>query len=130
MDRLNETGAAGALRERFANERPVLGICLGLQLALQTSEEDGGVTGIGLLEGEVYRLHEERVPRLGWALVEPWNEAYYFAHSYAARTPHGVATSEGITVAVEAGSFLGVQFHPEKSGPAGLEFLARCLSLA
>ncbi|HUX05077.1 MAG TPA: imidazole glycerol phosphate synthase subunit HisH [Acidimicrobiales bacterium] len=129
MAHLNQTGAAEALRDRFVNDRPVLGICLGLQLAMDSSEEDGGVAGIGLVEGEVYRLHEDRVPRLGWAMVEPWNEAYYFAHSYAPRTSHGVATSEGITVAVEAGSFVGVQFHPEKSGPAGLEFLERCLSL-
>ena len=130
MDHLNATGAAEALRERFSLGRPVVGICLGLQLALESSEEDGGVTGIGLLEGEVYRLHEDRVPRLGWAMVDPWDEAYYFAHSYAARSAHGVATSDGITVAVENGPFLGVQFHPEKSGRAGLEFLERCLSLA
>jgi glutamine amidotransferase len=61
-------------------------------------------------------------------MVEPWGEAYYFAHSYAAECPDGVATSEGVTVAVERGPFLGVQFHPEKSGPAGLAFLERCLS--
>ena len=130
MAHLDETGVAGALRERFAAGDPLLGICLGLQLALQSTEEDGGVAGLGLLEGRVTRLVAPRVPRLGWALVEPWGEAYYFAHSFAAASPHATATSDGITVAVAAGSFVGVQFHPEKSGPAGLEFLERCLTPA
>ncbi len=129
MDHLTTTGAARALRERFMAGRPILGICLGMQLALEHSDEDGGVEGIGLLPGSVQRMTQGRVPRLGWAHVEPWGEAYYFAHSYAATSPAGTATSEGVTVAVERGSFRGVQFHPEKSGPAGLAFLERCLSL-
>jgi glutamine amidotransferase len=101
-----------------------------MQLALETSEEDGGVTGLGLLPGYVRRLHTDRVPRLGWAIVDPWGDAYYFAHSYAAQSVDGVATSDGITVAVRRGSFFGVQFHPEKSAEAGLTFLEQCLSLA
>jgi imidazole glycerol-phosphate synthase subunit HisH len=128
MAHLESTGAAGALRDRFNAGAPILGICLGMQLALEHSDEDGGVDGIGLLSGTVRLITEGRVPRLGWANVEPWGEAYYFAHSYAAQCPDGVATSEGVTVAVEHGSFLGVQFHPEKSGTAGLTFLERCLS--
>ena len=130
MEHLNATGAATALRTRFAAGAPMLGICLGLQLALQASDEDGGVDGLGLLPGYVRRLQTARVPRLGWALVEPWGEAYYFAHSYAAQSPDVIATSEDVVAAVRSGSFLGVQFHPEKSGVAGLNFLERCLSLA
>ena len=130
MSHLRETGAALALVERVAADGPVLGICLGLQLALESSEEDGGVRGLGLIEGEVTRLREGRVPRLGWEIVEPWGEAFYFAHSYAATTPYATASADGVTAAVEHGSFLGVQFHPEKSGPAGLDFLSSCLSLA
>jgi imidazole glycerol-phosphate synthase subunit HisH len=129
MDHLRSTGAATALRDRFEFGSPILGICLGMQLALEHSDEDGGVDGIGLLRGSVRLMTEGRVPRLGWATVEPWGDAYYFAHSYAATSPDGVATSEGVTVAVERGAFLGVQFHPEKSGSAGLAFLERCLSL-
>jgi glutamine amidotransferase len=128
MDHLDSTGAAQALRDRFESGASILGICLGMQLALEHSDEDGGVDGIGLLHGNARLMTEGRVPRLGWAMVEPWGEAYYFAHSYAAECPDGVATSEGVTVAVERGSFLGVQFHPEKSGAAGLTFLERCLS--
>ena len=130
MEHLNETGAADALRERFAAGAPTLGICLGLQLALEQSDEDGGVSGLGLLPGHVRRLGAERVPRLGWAVVEPWGEAYYFAHSFAADSPDQTATSEGVTAAVRRGSFFGVQFHPEKSGAAGLDFLEQCLYLA
>jgi glutamine amidotransferase len=128
MEHLESTGAARALRDRFDTGRSILGICLGMQLALEHSDEDGGVDGIGLLPGSVHLMSERRVPRLGWAPVEPWGDAYYFAHSYAAESPDAVATSEGVTVAVERGAFLGVQFHPEKSGTAGLAFLERCLS--
>ncbi len=130
MEHLESTGAVQALRDRFESGDPILGICLGMQLALEHSDEDGGVDGIGLLSGSVHLLTEGRVPRLGWAPVEPWGDAYYFAHSYAAHSPDAVASSEGVTVAIERGAFLGVQFHPEKSGTAGLAFLERCLSPA
>jgi imidazole glycerol-phosphate synthase subunit HisH len=130
MAHLDQTGASTALRERFAQDGPVLGICLGLQLALESSEEDGGVDGLALIPGRVRRLVAGRVPRLGWAIVEPWGEAYYFAHSYVAESPDSVATSDGVCAAVRRGSFLGVQFHPEKSGAAGLDFLDQCLCLA
>jgi glutamine amidotransferase len=70
------------------------------------------------------------VPRIGWATVQPSGDAFYFAHSYAAETPATTARSEGVAAVAERGSFLGVQFHPEKSGPAGARFLQRCLSRA
>ncbi|HLF68866.1 MAG TPA: imidazole glycerol phosphate synthase subunit HisH [Gaiellaceae bacterium] len=127
MAGLREAGLDEALRARVDVGRPTLGICLGLQLALEWSEEDGGVEGLGLLPGRAVRLREGRVPRIGWAPVEPSGEAFYFAHSYAAETPAAVARSEGIVAVAEAGSFLGVQFHPEKSGPAGAGFLEACL---
>jgi glutamine amidotransferase len=130
MVHLRETGADEALRRRFAGDEFTLGICLGMQLAVERTDEDGGVDGLGLLEGRVRRVDAPRVPRIGWATVEPWGETYYFAHTYALDAPDAVATSEGICAAVRRGAFLGVQFHPEKSGPAGMEFLERCLSLA
>ena len=126
MDGLGD--AADLLRQRVADGRAVLGICLGLQLALDESEEDGGVAGLGLVPGRAVRLRDGRVPRIGWAPVEPGGETYWFAHSYACETDATVATSEGLAAIVRSGSFLGVQFHPEKSGAAGARFLERCLS--
>jgi glutamine amidotransferase len=128
MRRLRERGLDEALRGRVEAGGPTLGICLGLQLALEESDEDGGVPCLGLLPGKAVRLQADRVPRMGWAPVEPLGEAFYFAHSYAAETAAATARSEGVVAAAEDGSFLGVQFHPEKSGPAGARFLARCLS--
>jgi len=128
MAGLRERGLDDALRERVAVGGPTLGICLGLQLALEESEEDGGVAGLGILAGRAVRIAEGRVPRIGWARVEPSGEAFYFAHSYAAETSAATASSEGIVAIAEAGSFLGVQFHPEKSGAAGARMLERCLS--
>jgi imidazole glycerol phosphate synthase glutamine amidotransferase subunit len=125
---LRERRLDQALRMRVARGGPTLGICLGLQLALERSDEDGGVEGLGLLPGGAVLLREGRVPRIGWAPVEPGGEAYYFAHSYAAETPAASARSEGFVAEARFGSFVGVQFHPEKSGAAGARFLKRCLS--
>ena len=119
-----------ALRERVAVGKPTLGICLGLQLALESSDEDGGVPGLALLPGRAVRLRRGRIPRIGWAPVDPGGEEFYFAHSFAAETPAATATSEGVVAAAESGSFLGLQYHPEKSGRAGARFLERCLSPA
>jgi glutamine amidotransferase len=129
MSGLRRHGLDEALRERAAAGSPILGICLGLQLALDESEEDGGVTGLGLVPGRAVRLRSGRIPRIGWAELDGGGETYWYAHSYAAETPAAVATSEGLTAIVEHGPFVGVQFHPEKSGAAGARFLAeRCLS--
>ncbi len=130
MDGLRERGTDDVLRARHAAGQAILGICLGLQLALDESEEDGGVAGLGLVPGRAVRLQGGRVPRIGWAHVEPGGETYWFAHSYAAETAATTATSEGVAAVVESGSFTGVQFHPEKSGAAGARFLEQCLSRA
>jgi glutamine amidotransferase len=131
LDGLRRSGHDDALRERFATGRPILGICLGLQLMLEETEEDGGVRGLGLVPGKAVRLREGRVPRIGWADVGD-RGAFYFAHSYAAETPLATEWSEGIVAEVRDGPFLGCQFHPEKSGPVGARYLeeALCLSRA
>ena len=130
MDELRRQGIDETLRARVRDGRAVLGICLGLQLALEHSEEDGGVEGLGLLPGRARRLREGRVPRIGWAPVDPLRDTFYFAHSFAADTSAATAWSEGCVAEARSGTFLGVQFHPEKSGAAGARYLERCLSPA
>jgi imidazole glycerol phosphate synthase glutamine amidotransferase subunit len=122
MGGLEQSGHDVALKARFEAERPILGICLGLQLALEKSEEDGGVEGLGLIPGRSVRLQEGRVPRMGWAEVGD-RGAFYFAHSYAADTPCATEWSEGIVAEARLGSFIGCQFHPEKSGALGARYL-------
>ena len=129
MDGLRERGHDVALQARLAAGRPVLGICLGLQLALDETEEDGGVTGLGLVPGRAVRLTEGRVPRMGWAQVDD-GEAFYFAQSYAAVSSAATAWSEGMVAEVRSGAFIGCQFHPEKSGAAGARYLEEVVSLS
>jgi imidazole glycerol phosphate synthase glutamine amidotransferase subunit len=129
MEGLRERGHDVALRERFEQDRPIFGICLGLQLALDWTDEDGGVEGLGLVPGRASHLLEGRVPRMGWADVDE-RGAFYFAHSYAAETTHATAWSEGVVAEVRFRSFIGCQFHPEKSGTLGATYLEETLSLS
>ena len=132
---------ADALRERVAGSRPVLGICVGLQLLFEESEEGG--SGLGLLRGEVRRVRARTVPHMGWnalavtrtsPLLDGLDGAdVYFAHSYAAVPSDDVATAlvdhdGSLVAAVESGAVAGVQFHPERSGAAGARFLANVLA--
>jgi glutamine amidotransferase len=144
MERLRELGLDELLRERVAAETPVLGICLGLQLAFERSSELGGADGLGLIPGEVHRLRATtlKLPHIGWNEVRfakraspltvglPQSCAFYHVHSFAAEPADeadvlGVADYGGpFVTAVERGSFYGVQFHAEKSSAAGLRLLA------
>ena len=132
---------ADALRERFERERPILGICVGMQMFFGESEEGG--CGLGLLSGAVRRLRAKRVPHMGWnsltltrpsRLLDGLDGAdVYFAHSYAAE-PDGAVTvakvdHEGpVAAGVESGPLAGVQFHPERSGHAGARVLENALA--
>jgi glutamine amidotransferase len=131
---------ADALRERAAGSRPTLGICVGMQLLFEESEEGG--RGLGLLAGPVRRLEARRVPHMGWnalaltrpsALLDGLDGAdVYFAHSYAVAPRDGVGVAEvehdgPLVAAVEAGAVAGVQFHPERSGAAGARLLESAL---
>lgn len=134
-------GLDDALRGRAAAGRPTLGICVGMQLLFEESEEGG--RGLGLLAGRVRRLRARRVPHMGWnalavhqpsVLLDGLDGAdVYFAHSFAvepadprlavAEVDHGGA----IVAAVEAGPLAGVQFHPERSGAVGAQVLRNAL---
>lgn len=138
---LEARGLAAALRERVAAERPVLGICLGMQLLFEESEEGGA--GLGVLRGRVERLRAARVPHMGWnplrltgptALLDGLDgEDVYFAHSFACAPDEAVAVAEvdhegPVVAAVERGAIAGVQFHPERSGAAGARALRNALA--
>jgi glutamine amidotransferase len=139
---LEANGLADAIRDRAEAGRPTLGICVGLQLLFEESEEGGG--GLGLLPGRVVRLQARRVPHMGWnqlqvsrpsALLGGLDGAFvYFAHSYAA-SPADMSVVAAVThvdgevvAAVEHGPLAGVQFHPERSAMAGARLLTNALA--
>ncbi len=144
MANLRELGLDELIRERVAAGTPVLGICLGMQLAFDSSEELGGAAGLGLVPGVVRRLAagELKLPHIGWNEVRfeqpgsplaaelPGRCAFYHVHTFAphpAEQADVVASAEygeRFATAVSRGSFYGVQFHPEKSSAAGLRLLA------
>jgi glutamine amidotransferase len=143
MQRLRELGLDELLREQVAQGKPVLGICLGMQLAFERSTEQGGAEGLGIVAGDVRELEhgDLKLPHIGWnevalragsPLLEglPSHCAFYHVHSFApvpAREEDVLGTAAyGAQFAsvVGHGSFYGVQFHPEKSSAAGLRLLA------
>lgn len=144
MENLRELRLDELVRERVAAGAPVLGICLGMQLAFDSSTELGGATGLGIVPGEVRPLQagDLKLPHIGWNEVTfakrdsplvaelPSSCAFYHVHSLAPvpADEHDVlGTAEygsPFVTAVQRGSFYGVQFHPEKSSAAGLRLLA------
>jgi len=144
MERVRGLGLDTLLRERVDAGTPVLGICLGMQIAFDSSTELGGAEGLGIVPGEVRVLDhgELKLPHIGWNEVRftrpdsplvadlPASCAFYHVHSFAPvpadeRDVLGVAEYGAPFVsAVQRGSFYGVQFHPEKSSAAGLRLLA------
>lgn len=142
--RLDALGLSEALATRAESGRPLLAVCLGLQLLLEESEESPGVPGLGVVSGAATRFSDAvRVPQLGWNRVEAPEGAlylesgdYYFANSFrlgsepegcvAARADHG----GWFTAAFERGALLACQFHPELSGGAGGRVLRRWLELS
>lgn len=153
MERLRAAGLVQPLIAWIAADRPFLGICLGLQLLFEGSDEDGAVT-LGVLPGRTVRLEgAPTLPHIGWNQVERRQEHpafagiadgadFYFVHSYVGRPAVGTAsaapdpvlaeTEHGtrFTSAVARGNLLGVQFHPERSGDDGLRLLANVVAWA
>lgn len=144
MRALDQMQVREAFLERISASVPFLGICLGLQALFERSEEAPEVRGLGLYPGTVQRFPEgARVPHMGWNQLELRSNSrllagldaphVYFAHSYYA--PQVTATAATCTYGVpytallESGSTFGVQFHPEKSGPAGLRIVKNFVDL-
>ncbi len=141
---LRGSGLVSLLEEWIADDRPVFGICVGMQLLYGASDEAPGTPGLGLLPGRVERFPAgATVPHMGWNVVESGRyddhhlldgvdgERCYFVHSYYAvpdDETHVVATTEyagaRFPCIVWEGSVVGTQFHPEKSGPVGQRLLA------
>ena len=143
MKNLNERGLAPVIHEVIAAGKPFLGICVGLQMLFEGSEEDPGVAGLGIFKGMVRKIEAPglKIPHMGWNNLEyrtssslfqglPPAAYVYFVHSY-----HAVPTDEScitavsdyggqVTAAVGQGLVQAVQFHPEKSSAVGLKILA------
>ena len=149
MKRLHDLGLVDVIRRAVQQETPFLGICLGLQLLFEKSEESPGVAGLGLLRGEILRLPDIpglKVPHIGWNSLKypnpgrlfrgiPEDSYVYFVHSYYLKAQdEGIVTATteyGILVhaSIESGNLFACQFHPEKSSETGLTILENFLSI-
>ena len=149
MERLNQFGLPDVIRRTVSVNKPFLGICLGLQLLFEESEESPGVPGLGILKGKILKIPQTeglKIPHMGWNSLnlKPDSRLFagirdqeyvYFVHSYylkaqeesqvAATTWYGTE----IHAAVEAGNVFACQCHPEKSGDTGLRILKNFLEV-
>lgn len=124
--------------------RPFLGICLGLQLLFESSEESEGIRGLSLLRGKVKKFRTGKVPQIGWNIARVsgssklaeslGDEYYYFVHSYYVCPEEDIALFQTdyhihYVSGIQKGNIVAVQFHPEKSSLAGLNFLKKWVEL-
>lgn len=149
MEKIRGYGLETVIREAVERNIPFLGICLGLQLLFERSDEAPGVEGLGVLEGEIVRIPESlglKIPHMGWNSLEfpnsgrlfrnlPEKPYVYFVHSYYLRAKEeSIVTavteySTKIHASVERGNLFACQFHPEKSGDTGLQILKNFLEI-
>ncbi|MCJ7464028.1 MAG: imidazole glycerol phosphate synthase subunit HisH [Thermoplasmata archaeon] len=132
------------LRKKVKDGTPTLGICLGMQILFEKSEESKG-EGVAVIKGTVRKLRRGRIPQMGWNEVVPKSDRlfegvpegsqFYFANSYICLPAENVTIADTVygvrfASAVRKGAILGVQFHPEKSGPPGLRLLGNFVRIA
>lgn len=147
MRELNTRGMTGAVYEVVAKNIPLMGICLGLQVFFDESEESPGIKGLGLFKGKVVRFKTElKVPHMGWNQLEfpketklfsnlPQNPYVYFVHSfYVAPEDDSITAAYSeygcrFTAAAYKDKIMGTQFHPEKSQKVGLQILKNFCSI-
>ncbi len=142
MEQLRARGLEQPIHEFVNSGKPFLGICLGLQILFESSEESPGATGLGLLKGRILRLPKEsglKIPHIGWNSLNirpdeplfaglPEEPYVYFVHSYYLKAEEDIVTATAeygaqIHAAVRKGNLMACQFHPEKSGRVGLQIL-------
>lgn len=143
MQNLKAAGLDAYLVRRVA-DTPLLGICLGMQFLLCASEEEGEHAGLGLIDGRAVRFDRGKIPHMGWNSVEQMRSPlfagmesgtqFYFVHSYYAdvAAEDAIGTTQyyrTFASAIARGNVYGVQFHPEKSGAAGLQLLRNFMRL-
>jgi len=149
MDNLHRYDLVNVIKEATRRQIPFLGICLGLQLLFEGSEESPGVRGLGLLKGEIVRIPNTanlKIPHMGWNSLHLQNsgrlfkglleqEYVYFVHSYYLQAEESqivkATTQYGVDIhaAVEKDNIFGCQFHPEKSSDSGLQILKNFTSI-
>lgn len=150
MAEMEHKGLVGTVRAAARNGKPFLGICAGMQLLFEESEESPGVQGLGVLQGKVLRFPSDKgvkIPHMGWNSIRIKNGSkligklsgtpyMYFVHSYYVKADDegivSAASDYGTTfdAAVEQNNLFGCQFHPEKSGNEGISILRRFAELA
>lgn len=143
MEKLEKSGLAEVIKKVASDNKPLLGICLGLQLMFESSDEMPGVNGLGILKGKILAIPPKdgfKIPHMGWNSISvkkgsrlfkgiPDNPYVYFVHSYYLKADNEedvAASTEYIThihAAAEHGNIFACQFHPEKSGDTGLKIL-------
>ena len=146
MECINNSGLTDTIRKAADGSRPFSGICLGLHLLFEKSEESPEANGLGIFKGSVVKIPDcgLKIPHMGWNNIElakesrilpDSNEFMYFVHSYYIEPlDHDIISShtvygEKLAVSIEDENVFAVQFHPEKSGEAGLSILKKFISL-
>lgn len=149
MEKLRGFGLEDVIKEVISKNTPFLGICLGLQLLFERSEESPGISGLGILKGEILRIPEQaemKIPHMGWnSLAYPQKgrlfeaigeDSYvYFVHSYYLKAAEEkivtAITDYGISIhaSVEKGNIFACQFHPEKSSKIGIQILKNFMKI-
>jgi imidazole glycerol-phosphate synthase subunit HisH len=140
MEQLIAVGGAEIIANRIAKARPIFGICVGMQILFESSNEKKETQGLGVLPGKVSELKAPVLPHMGWNTVTSAqnsklfkgieDQSFYFVHSYASKTSVPNATNtitnygEDFLAAVEKDFVVATQFHPEKSGAAGAKLIA------